>query len=108
MTEKLFETALGIGAPWQVSATDFNPQALIQSAVTHRSDPVLLASMFDLTPAETRVALELMAGTDVPGIADAHGVPVSTIRTRIESLLTRTETHRRAELVQLLLTATTF
>jgi len=27
MTEKLFETALGIGAPWFVSATDFNMQA---------------------------------------------------------------------------------
>jgi transposase len=27
MTEKLFETALGIGAPWYVAGTDFNAQA---------------------------------------------------------------------------------
>src|SRR4029450_11173674 len=27
MTEKLFETALGIGAPWFVTGTDFNAQA---------------------------------------------------------------------------------
>ena len=27
MTEKLFETALGIGAPWHVAGADFNAQA---------------------------------------------------------------------------------
>ena len=27
MTEKLFETALGIGAPWYVAGADFNAQA---------------------------------------------------------------------------------
>jgi len=27
MAEKVFETALGVGAPWFVSETDFNAQA---------------------------------------------------------------------------------
>ncbi|MGH9611048.1 MAG: helix-turn-helix domain-containing protein, partial [Bryobacteraceae bacterium] len=53
MTEKLFETALGIGAPWFVAGTDFDAQA---------------------RTLKIRVDFKVGSRFAVPGIAGEHGV----------------------------------
>ncbi|MEO9162153.1 MAG: helix-turn-helix transcriptional regulator, partial [Casimicrobiaceae bacterium] len=70
-----------------------------------RADPLMLASMFDLTPAETKVALAMMDGADVSEIAARNSVSVATIRSQLQSLFAKTGTRRQAKLVQLLLSA---
>ena len=73
-----------------------------------RADPVLLASMFDLTPAEARVALAILDGDDPTKIAQRSCLSVATIRSHLKSLFAKTNTHRQAELVHLLLSTIAF
>ncbi len=82
--------------------------ALLTVAVSdagRRADPLMLASMFDLTPAETKVALAMMDGADVSEIAARNSVSVATIHSQLQSLFAKTGTGRQAKLVQLLLSA---
>jgi DNA-binding CsgD family transcriptional regulator len=67
-----------------------------------QAPPVELVSLFDLTPAEARVARSLAAGETVDDIAAAGGVAHSTVRTHLRSILEKTGCHRQAEVVALL------
>lgn len=46
----------------------------------------MLGRLHDLTPAERRVLVGLLAGQRVTGLARAHGVAVSTVRTQVAAL----------------------
>lgn len=70
-------------------------------------DPFMVATAFDLTPAEARVAVALARGESVAEIAVEHTVSVQTIRTQVKSVLAKTGTDRQAELVGLLSTLPT-
>jgi DNA-binding CsgD family transcriptional regulator len=61
-----------------------------------------LADCLDLTPAEARVAVLLFAGLDRRAIARRLGIADNTVRVHLVRLMSKTETHRQAELVQLL------
>lgn len=65
-------------------------------------DVTVLSGLFDLTGAEARVARELAACRTVEDIAARSGVSVSTVRTQLKAVLSKTGTHRQAELVGLL------
>jgi DNA-binding CsgD family transcriptional regulator len=62
----------------------------------------LVMSLFDLTPAEARVARSLTAGGTVDDIAASGGVARSTIRTHLRGVLEKTGCARQAEVVALL------
>ena len=62
----------------------------------------LVRSLFDLTPAEARVARRLAAGDTVGDIAEAGGVSVNTVRTQVRGVLEKTGCHRQAEIIALL------
>lgn len=62
-----------------------------------------LAGTFGLTPAEVRVAAALAEGKDLATIAEEHRVTLGTVRSQLKSLMAKTDTHRQAELVTLLL-----
>src|SRR5262249_43558600 len=62
----------------------------------------ILQRAFDLTPAETRLALGLIRGHDLQAIAQLNGVRVGTLRIQLKSIFTKTQTSRQAELVTLL------
>lgn len=64
-----------------------------------------IGTLFDLTPAEARVAQAIAGGEDLNNIAEAQGVTVSTARTYLKRVFSKTETGRQAELVRLLLTS---
>jgi len=61
-----------------------------------------LRDLFGLTPAETKVALELLAGNDPAAIAERLSLSVHTVRVHLARIMAKTDTSRQAELVQLL------
>ncbi|MGH9805895.1 MAG: helix-turn-helix transcriptional regulator [Terriglobia bacterium] len=69
-------------------------------------DPVFLGALFDLTPAEVRVATALVQGRDLKDVAKAQRISIETIRSQLKSIYGKTDTHRQAQLVELLLRAT--
>lgn len=77
---------------------------LAATAVVPSSVPSadLIQGLFDLTPAEARVACGIAAGRTVDALASAFAVSVGTIRVQLRSVFEKTETARQAELVQLL------
>ncbi|WP_375462825.1 helix-turn-helix transcriptional regulator [uncultured Methylobacterium sp.] len=62
----------------------------------------LIQGLFDLTPAEARVARGLMTGGTVGTLAGAQGVVPATIRTQLKSVFAKTGTARQADLVAML------
>ena len=89
----------------------FGPQPSVLLTVAlprtgNEIDPTLLGSLFELTPAEVRLAAELMKGADLGRIAAAQRLSITTIRSHLNAIFTKTDTHRQAELVELLLRVT--
>jgi DNA-binding CsgD family transcriptional regulator len=62
----------------------------------------LVQSLFDLTPAEARVARSLAAGETVETIASARGVSQNTIRAHVRGVLEKTGCNRQVDIVALL------
>jgi DNA-binding CsgD family transcriptional regulator len=62
----------------------------------------LLSSSFRLTPAEARLACAIARGENLATIAKAHGIAVTTAKTQLHAVFTKTGTHRQAELAALL------
>jgi DNA-binding CsgD family transcriptional regulator len=77
---------------------------LVMTPVTlPQAPPVeLVQSLFDLTPAEARVARSLAAGETVEGIAAAGGVARSTVSWQLRRVFEKTACNRQAEVVALL------
>jgi DNA-binding CsgD family transcriptional regulator len=80
--------------------------ALVLTPVTlPQAPPVeLVQSLFDLTPAEARVARSLASGKTVEDIASAGGVARSTVRTQLDRVMAKTGCNRQADVVALLTT----
>ena len=62
----------------------------------------LMQGLFDLTPAEARVARGLADGHTVGTLAGRHGVSSATIRTQLKAIFAKTGTARQADLVAML------
>ena len=93
--------------PIRLSARDIFVRcaaALVLTPVTlPQAPPVeLVQSLFDLTPAEARIARSLAAGKTVEDIASSGGVSVSTVRTQVRGVLEKTGCRRQAEVIALL------
>lgn len=61
-----------------------------------------VASLFQLTPAETRVLGELLAGGSPVDIAQACGSSMPTVRTQMSAIFAKTATRSQTELILLL------
>ena len=93
--------------PIRLSARDIFLRCAAVLAMTPvtppRAPPVeLVQSLFDLTPAEARVARGLAAGKTVENIASDGSVSLSTVRTHVRGVLEKTGCNRQAEVVALL------
>lgn len=77
--------------------------SVMQAKISASADPALLESMFDLSPAEARVANAIAQGEDVVAIARRLRVSLHTVRTQLKTVFLKTDTHRQAELVALVL-----
>ncbi|WP_052954904.1 helix-turn-helix transcriptional regulator [Microvirga vignae] len=58
--------------------------------------------MFQLTPAELRVATGLVQGLDTQQIATQHQIGAQTVRFHLKSIFAKTGTNHQAQLVGLL------
>ncbi len=78
--------------------------ALVLTPVTlPQAPPVeLVQSLFDLTPAEARVARSLASGKTVDDIASDGGISPNTIRTHVRGVLEKTGCNRQTDVVALL------
>jgi DNA-binding CsgD family transcriptional regulator len=95
--------------PIRLSARDIFVRcaaALVLTPVTMpQAPPVeLVQSLFDLTPAEARVARSLASGKTVTDIASAGGVSRNTILTHVRGVLEKTGCNRQTDVVALLTT----
>ena len=61
----------------------------------------MIQSLFDLTPAEARVARNIVVGHNVEKIASSGGVSPHTVRSQVKSLLAKTGCRRQAEVASL-------
>ena len=79
---------------------------LVLTAVTlPQAPPVeLVQSLFDLTPAEARVARNLASGKTVEDIAADGGTSANTVRTHVRGVLQKTGCNRQVDIVALLTT----
>ena len=75
---------------------------LIDPLERREPTPALLKQLFGLTPAEARIAIELVRGHGLKGIASALRVSEGTVCTQLKAILAKTNTHRQADLVGLL------
>jgi DNA-binding CsgD family transcriptional regulator len=62
----------------------------------------LVRSLFDLTPAQARIARSLSVGETLDEIAETGGVSRNTVRTQLRGVMEKTGCTRQAELVSLL------
>jgi DNA-binding CsgD family transcriptional regulator/PAS domain-containing protein len=69
-------------------------------------DPALLRCMFDLTIAESELVRILLAGLSLDEAAVQLGVRLDTVRKRLKLIFQKTDTHRQADLVRLVLNST--
>lgn len=88
-------------------ANDLFTQAgalLIVTPVDRAAVPAagVLQGLFDLTPAEARVARAIGEAHSIEWIAESSGVSRETVRTQLKSVLSKTGVGRQVELVQLL------
>ncbi len=93
------------------AASLFGTLAVDASAILFVSDPELcqpdsirgVCALYQLTPAETQLALYLVQGYNTADIAMAMDLKEETIRAYLKHIYTKTDTSRQPELVQLLL-----
>jgi DNA-binding CsgD family transcriptional regulator len=83
------------GANILVLATPIAPTKLVPSAN-------LLNALFDLTPAEARLATDLADGLTLAESAARHAVTVKTARTYLERVFRKTGARRQSQLVNML------
>jgi DNA-binding CsgD family transcriptional regulator len=69
---------------------------------TNTPDLHLLRGLFDLSPAEAKLAAALSSGLTLKQAADDAGVRISTARSYMESVFRKTGTHQQSQLVALL------
>jgi DNA-binding CsgD family transcriptional regulator len=85
------------GAAYSAAAVVFVHKA----ALAIPSPPEAIAREFQLTPAELRVLFAIIEVGSVSEIAEVLGVTEGTVRTHLQSLFGKTNTHRQTELVKL-------
>jgi DNA-binding CsgD family transcriptional regulator len=89
------------GADILVAATAMSASAIVPS-------PTLLAGLFDLTPAESRLAAALSQGRPLKDAAFDLNITVKTSRTYLERVFAKTGTRQQSQLVALLKSAEPF
>ena len=95
---------------WDMSAESamgaFGRNRCVLLSITHPRlgevpDPQFIGALFELTPAEARLASLLAAGHDLKQIAKMQNLSLHTVRTQLHSVMEKTGTRRQADLVQL-------
>jgi DNA-binding CsgD family transcriptional regulator len=89
------------GGDLLVVATAISTSALVPS-------PTILTGLFDLTPAEVKLATALAKGLNLRTAASEAGLQFSTVRTYLNRIFRKTGTNQQSQLVALLKSAHAF
>jgi DNA-binding CsgD family transcriptional regulator len=76
--------------------------ALAPVSVPNAPPVAVVQSLFDLTPAEAKVARNLAEGKTVADIASDSGTAISTVRSQVRGVLQKTGCNRQTDVVALL------
>jgi DNA-binding CsgD family transcriptional regulator len=74
---------------------------LFEAILSTQPDTRLLAEIYGLTTAETRLVGELCSGWMLAQIGEHHGVSTETLKSQLKSIFAKTGTHRQIEVVRL-------
>ena len=74
---------------------------LFDATLSTQPDTRLLAEIYGLTAAETRLIGELCSGWALGQIGEYHGVSTETLKSQLKSIFAKTGTHRQIEVVRL-------
>ncbi len=90
-------------APVRRQAHDFFSNGAFLAIATPASasplpGPIILNALYDLTPAESRIASKLIDGQSIEGIALAMGLSKETVRTHSKRVYNKTGSRNQAEL----------
>ncbi len=91
-------SSLGSAAPRDAAAIVFLHDP--EQAAARPSET--LRALFELTPAEARLALAMLDGNSLAEAAEAHRVSRETVRSQMKSVLQKTGARRQSELTRLL------
>jgi DNA-binding CsgD family transcriptional regulator len=95
------ESTMGaFGRTPQALFTVFEPGAIVDV------DPYILSMTFDLTPAEARLAARIVQGRSPEDCSREFGVKISTVRSQLMAVFGKTGATGQADLVRLILSAT--
>ncbi len=103
-------TTFGRGLDAQLPARTAPSELSSSGAVANRPQigdlPIppeaILKRLYDLTPAEARLAQGLAVGDSLDEVASGLGIRMSTARTQLASIFGKTDTRRQAKLVAIL------
>jgi DNA-binding CsgD family transcriptional regulator len=90
------------GAANDVFATSTSILLLTPVSNATSPDSKLLQALFDLTPAESRIAQGIGNGETIEAIATRYGISAATARGQLKSVMAKTGTSRQTELALLL------
>ncbi|AWN47394.1 LuxR family transcriptional regulator [Methylobacterium terrae] len=88
--------------PVEAGGSPHTVLVLVELAHPPQPDAKVLRRLFDLTPAETRLAQAIGCGQTLAEVSRATGLSHATLRTQLASIFVKTQTRRQAELVALL------
>jgi DNA-binding CsgD family transcriptional regulator len=99
---QVFVTPLPAASPFTQDWQTPLALVLVMEAGKNVSALQLLGKLYDLSPAELRVAAALLAGKSPEEYALEADVTINTVRTQLKNLFQKTGTHRQSELVAVL------
>lgn len=92
--------------PLTLASSEQRPAAMVFVSEPQSRPPMsaeVLMDVYGLTRTEARLACELAHGTGIEDAAASLAMGVGTARTHLKQILQKTDTHRQAELVRLML-----
>ena len=91
-----------VGAAHDIFAAARSLMLITEVTAPEAPSQELLAGLFDLTPAEARVARALASGLSLDRVAAESGLSVQTIRNQLAAVFHKTGTSRQVELLRLI------
>jgi DNA-binding CsgD family transcriptional regulator len=88
--------------PTEVWEPDGEEYAVVEPEDQAEANAERLRRLYELTPAEARLAVRIACGYSLQQAAAAQGVSITTVRTHLQRIFDKTDTHHQAALVSLL------
>jgi PAS domain S-box-containing protein len=74
----------------------------------HKPPTEVLCNLYGLTPAEARIAAEIVNGRNVSEISGIFGISQNTIKSQLKQIFSKTETQGQSDLIRLILRSPVF